>query len=982
MSVNRLPTPSAQELVALMKDGLRLEAMIRFSSVLPEDDSTRRFLAQIGESLDALESPEPLPYTSHQCREDVLARVEELRTAGELDKLSAVRALQEWEHAFRVATTPPRLAAQRGQRRSAAQREADRAALVQAQLAALAPPPTLTQDEEDALADLQARASATSHLEWLREKFKDQDEHGTDQTLRVAVLGIFSAGKSSLINALLGETDESFLPVGNLPVTAALIELRHGPNIAITLQSTSHESRTISLEEFRSLSDQSALARQAISQHKGIERLDPALAFASTTERLIITHPAPLLREMTLFDTPGFNSGFDLHELVTEQVIGAADVVLWVFNATKTGSATDINELQHIERGVGKAIGVLNRIDEIRPKRERSLERWQAELEDVVSDAKHHLGQWIKHFVCVSAKWLREGHEASGRADLMQAVESLGNESASLRAAARLKRRVHLLELAAAVDSLVSEEQARLAAWEDEFETQLAQAVTRYENTLDADLELERKFADLPSPLRPWVDNESLQALLRGLLHLSDREWALAASPLLREVDRLTLGLHTLGAEFVQRVIVIELVSAPLPRAPRQLWKGSQSNSQDASRLLAKELWLAIDRWVLMDGGDQDTGARALLPRPDSTIGAYLQKAFRRKEICWPEGPLGGAFALFAAQGHVLPGSAGEHFEVAADLYGRWVLSSIPEHFRRGVFDTEAELWHERALVRRKRLRILGNGLVALIVLCLLLAILAFAVQDGNGPAIALVGISIALTIAWVWGTEARDWGVGGVLERSIAQFTDDYHRRLSSELARMEQSPGELHHLNNAARLAYCTERRGTLQALEEILKTVEQVGMLQTGAGQVQLLGETLFGAADFNSLAVTRIAMRERCAELGVPDSRVDTCTLFLNGFGADVFASPVTVALVDTLLPEFASEMTVLWEGDPSADEVDPATFGWQGVELGDDDLFDDLDDDLFEDELETETPTAPNELTSESLQQSMRAMWGGDVRRDG
>src|SRR6185503_21318608 len=87
-----------------------------------------------------------------------------------------------------------------------------------------------------------------------------------DELFLLVIAGEFNSGKSSFINALLGE---KVLPEGVTPTTDRINLLRHGPNVS--------EQQ---LESFL------------------LER----------------THPAELLREITVVDTPGTNAIIRRHE--------------------------------------------------------------------------------------------------------------------------------------------------------------------------------------------------------------------------------------------------------------------------------------------------------------------------------------------------------------------------------------------------------------------------------------------------------------------------------------------------------------------------------------------------------------------------------------------------------------------------------------------------------------------------------------------
>ena len=121
--------------------------------------------------------------------------------------------------------------------------------------------------------------------------------------------GVFSSGKSSVINALLGEP---VLSTGDVPVTAKLTEVTWGETPAVQLVHADGSIQELAIESLASISDQRHL------------RSGSELAAS-----VRIQYPAPFLKDVVLIDTPGLNSGYSLHDLTTQEVLSRADVVLW-----------------------------------------------------------------------------------------------------------------------------------------------------------------------------------------------------------------------------------------------------------------------------------------------------------------------------------------------------------------------------------------------------------------------------------------------------------------------------------------------------------------------------------------------------------------------------------------------------------------------------------------------------------------------------
>ena len=139
----------------------------------------------------------------------------------------------------------------------------------------------------------------------------------------LVVAGEFNSGKSSFINALLGER---VLPEGVTPTTDRINLLRHGSTVG--------------------------------------ER--PLQAFL--LER---THPAELLRELEVVDTPGTNAIIRRHEELTRNFVPRADLVLFVTSADRPFTESERGFLEQISQWGKKIVFVVNKIDILATPAER-----------------------------------------------------------------------------------------------------------------------------------------------------------------------------------------------------------------------------------------------------------------------------------------------------------------------------------------------------------------------------------------------------------------------------------------------------------------------------------------------------------------------------------------------------------------------------------------------------------------------------------
>ncbi len=139
----------------------------------------------------------------------------------------------------------------------------------------------------------------------------------------LVIAGEFNSGKSSFINALLGER---VLPEGVTPTTDRINVLRHGPEVT---------------EQLRE---------------------------AYLLER---THPAEVLRELNIVDTPGTNAIIRRHEELTRDFVPRSDLVLFVTSADRPFTESERGFLEQIREWGKKIVFIVNKIDILTRPEER-----------------------------------------------------------------------------------------------------------------------------------------------------------------------------------------------------------------------------------------------------------------------------------------------------------------------------------------------------------------------------------------------------------------------------------------------------------------------------------------------------------------------------------------------------------------------------------------------------------------------------------
>lgn len=172
----------------------------------------------------------------------------------------------------------------------------------------------LLREEKDALADIRL---ALAELDVPREALATLQKAilQLDELFLVVIVGEFNSGKSSLINALLGE---KVMAEGVTPTTARVTLVKWGERIA------------------EQIVDESFVT---------------------------FTHPLALLRELNIVDTPGTNAVIRRHERLTDEFVPRSDLVLFVTSADRPMTESERQFLERIRDWGKKIVLVLNKAD-------------------------------------------------------------------------------------------------------------------------------------------------------------------------------------------------------------------------------------------------------------------------------------------------------------------------------------------------------------------------------------------------------------------------------------------------------------------------------------------------------------------------------------------------------------------------------------------------------------------------------------------
>ncbi|PLY06811.1 MAG: Dynamin family protein [Desulfuromonas sp.] len=177
-------------------------------------------------------------------------------------------------------------------------------------------------------------------------------ERLTTGQFRLAVLGQFKRGKSTLLNALLGD---NLLPTDILPVTAIPTFISYAPSLSARVYYNSGaEPSDFSSANDGSLAD---FLNRYVTEAGNPDNLHQV-------DRVAIGHPAKLLQQgVVLIDTPGIGSTHRHNTEVAYQVLPQCDAALFLVSPDPPITEVELEYLKEIRRQLPRTFYLLNKID-------------------------------------------------------------------------------------------------------------------------------------------------------------------------------------------------------------------------------------------------------------------------------------------------------------------------------------------------------------------------------------------------------------------------------------------------------------------------------------------------------------------------------------------------------------------------------------------------------------------------------------------
>lgn len=165
----------------------------------------------------------------------------------------------------------------------------------------------------------------------------------------VAFVGEFSAGKTSIVNRILSQDDPNIprLPVSTKATTAIPTYISGGVGTFYQFVTPNNELKSISENTFKRVS------KEVLDQVKGV---------SSLIQYFVMTYKNANLNNLSILDTPGFNSNDKEDAERTIEVINECDALFWVFDVN--AGTINRSSIELIKQHLKKPLYVvINKVD-------------------------------------------------------------------------------------------------------------------------------------------------------------------------------------------------------------------------------------------------------------------------------------------------------------------------------------------------------------------------------------------------------------------------------------------------------------------------------------------------------------------------------------------------------------------------------------------------------------------------------------------
>ncbi|AFY57060.1 DnaJ-class molecular chaperone with C-terminal Zn finger domain [Rivularia sp. PCC 7116] len=317
--------------------------------------------------------------------------------------------------------------------------------------------------------------------------------HLINPNFRIAVFGPFNHGKSTLLNALLGNKT---LPIDLIPTTGAAITVKYGDELATLIKCIDgkqiHRSGTDILKEFAILDDDRRMRNDVASVE--------------------VFSPHPFLKTGVEFlDLPGTNDREEQNNLVKEQLL-SADLVVQLLDARKLMTLEERENLRDwlLDRGIKTVIFVANFLNLLEPEEQKQV---QSRLRFVAESFRSQLPPGFSNLYRVDAlpalrARLKGDVSAANTSGLVAFEAALQNISATLKKDDNSISLPRIESIASQIQQSLKTKIIPLKNQVKEFDDKNQ---AKNEIKIKAETLIKQGFAQSLSELRNWLNINSLR---------------------------------------------------------------------------------------------------------------------------------------------------------------------------------------------------------------------------------------------------------------------------------------------------------------------------------------------------------------------------------------------------------------------------------------------------------------------------------------
>jgi GTPase Era involved in 16S rRNA processing len=177
----------------------------------------------------------------------------------------------------------------------------------------------------------------------LNNDIKELEEKLSGNKFYLVILGLFKRGKSSFINAML---EEQIVPTGVIPLTAIITLIEYGESPSAVIYFEDNKTENVSLD----------MVADFIAEAKNPNN-------EKHVAKVVIFSPNPMLKRITLIDTPGVGSSLAHNTEATLRFVNKIDAALFILSTDIPITQLEVDFLKDLKKNVPKVIFILNKSD-------------------------------------------------------------------------------------------------------------------------------------------------------------------------------------------------------------------------------------------------------------------------------------------------------------------------------------------------------------------------------------------------------------------------------------------------------------------------------------------------------------------------------------------------------------------------------------------------------------------------------------------